>query len=117
MLVVKRERRVEHPSEPGTWFTVRTPLSVGDMAQAGDARNLAEVKLFTLATALTGWSYDAPISRDTVGSLDLETFQWLSTLVFEESRLREEEEKNASGSSSGPTMAQGVEHSRPSSGI
>ncbi len=117
MLVVKQERRLEHPTEPGTWFTVRLPLSVGDMAKAGDASNLAEVKLYTLAGAITAWSYDAPVSREAVGNLDLKTFQWLSDLVFEESQLREEDEKNASGSSSDPTTDQGVERSPQPLGI
>jgi len=116
-LVVKQTRRLKHPTEPDAWVVVRTPLSGGDMAACGDANNIAELKLYAVALSLQEWSYEGPITRETVGTLDVETFKWLADLVFDEAKLREEDEKNASGSSSDPTTDPGVERSPLNSGI
>lgn|GEM_PF-5362252 len=82
MLVEKSIRRFEHPKEPGAWFELEGPLSAGDLSAVGNSTDLSDVKFRLLTHVLRGWSYDTPISPETVGQLDVETFNWLTEQVF-----------------------------------
>lgn len=113
-LVVRHTKRVQHQTEPDTWFELLVPLSVGDLAKSGNAANAAEVKIAAVATALKAWSYPEPLTPENVRELDAETFNWLLEQVFDQSTL-DDETKNASSASLSPTTEQDVAPSQPSS--
>lgn len=114
-LITKQIKRLAHPTEPDTWFDVRLPVTAGDMAGMRATGNVG-MKLDLLAVVLVDWSYPAPITLDTVNSLDLDTFNWLQQVIFDASGIRDEPEKKDFVASSSPTSAQGEDNSPASSG-
>lgn len=116
-LVIKKIERLEHPTEPGAWVTVRLPLSAGDLESMRADGNRVAVSLDLLAAMIQEWSYGVPVTLEAVRSLDLDTFQWLSKEVQERSGIRTEEEKNASGASSPAISERAAAPSPVSSGI
>lgn len=115
-LITKQDRRISPPHEPESWFTVTVPLDAGDLADMGDAGNLAQVKIAGVTKALKAWSFPEPVSVDNIRRLDVATFNWLTTQIFEASTLSDDE-KNASGANSSATTAQETAPSLASSGI
>lgn len=113
-LVVRHTKRVAHQTEPDTWFELRVPLSVGDLASVGDVASQAEAKIATVTLALKAWSYPEPLTPENVRELDGLTFNWLLEQVFDQSAL-DDETKNASGASSSPITEQAEAPSQPSS--
>lgn len=84
MLVTKSIQRFEHPDEEGEWFDVELPMSVSDLQKLPPATTLAELKVQMLVHTLRAWSYAAPVSAETIGSLDVLTFNWLTNAAFDE---------------------------------
>ena len=115
-LVAKQETRIEHPTEPGTWAVIRVPVSVGDL-EGSTATGRIGSAIDVVAACLQSWSYDDPPSRANVARLDLASFRWLEEAINAASGIREEAEKNASGSSSPATTERVAEPSLVSSGI
>jgi hypothetical protein len=116
-LVKKTLKRLEHPTEPGAWFVVRLPLSAGDLAGLRAEGTRIGMTLDLAAEVIKEWSYDAPISLESVNDLDLDTFTWLSAQIQQASSIRSEDEKKDSDSSSSPTLALVEGDSPKSSGI
>lgn len=116
-LVIKQNKRLEHPTEAGAWVTVRVPLSAGDLENMRADGNRVGVSLDLLATMIQDWSYGVPVTLDNVRALDLDTFNWLSQEIINESGIRTEEEKNASGASSPAILERAAAPSPVSSGI
>jgi hypothetical protein len=116
-LIKKTNKRLEHPTEPGAWFVVRLPLSAGDLAAMRSDGSSIAMSLDLAAEVIKEWSYDAPVSLDTVKDLDVDTFTWLSREIQEASGIRSEDEKKDFGSSSSPTLALVEGDSPKSSGI
>jgi len=99
-LVTKQLKRIEHPTEPDAWAVIRVPLSAGDLAGVHvDGTGIA-VSLELMASVVKEWSYDAPVSPETVGNLDLDTFLWINQEITAASGIRSDEEKKDSDSPS-----------------
>lgn len=98
-LVLQQEKRLEHPKEPGTWFTILVPLTAGDMAHMGNPEGLGAVKLAAVTIALKAWSFDAPCTPENIARLDVNTFNWLADAVIEGSELPDPEKKDSTDSS------------------
>ena len=111
-LVVKQDKRIEHPTEPGAWAVIRVPLSAGDLASARDGSAVA-MTLDILPHVIIEWSYPEPITRENVERLDGPTFRWLDDELSRASAIRPEEEKKDSGSPSSPITAPDGEGSPP----
>lgn len=116
-LIVKENKRLEHPTEPGAWFVMRVPLNAGDLAEMGDAGNLAQVKMAAIVRSLVEWSYPEPITPENIRALDLVTFNWLTDEIFAAARLRSEPEKKDSDSISSSTTAPAGGSGRKRSGM
>lgn len=114
-LIVKRTERFNHPTEPGTWFDVRLPLTAGDMAGMRSDGKTIGMTLDLLTAMIQGWSYDAPVTLANVESLDLDTFAFLSGAIMGASGIRDDDSKNESGGSS-PQASVTPEPSLASSG-
>lgn len=104
-LIVKRTERLTHPTEADTWFDVRVPLTAGDMAGMRVDGKQVGMTLDLLTAMIVNWSYDAPITPDTVNSLDIDTFMWINGAIKDFSGIRTDAEKNSSGGSSPPALA------------
>lgn len=102
MLVSKTTRIIEHPTEEGVTFTVRA-LCAGDMETANPNATAIQLTYDLLAAAIIEWTYDAPVSVDSIKQLDVTTFQWLQTAIQDGSGMRTDAAKNASGANSSPT--------------
>jgi hypothetical protein len=97
-------RRVDIPHEPGEWVEIR-PVTAGqyaDLQRDGADLTGAEVALRILVGSLADWSYDAPITPETLRSLDYETFTWLERELSVTSGLRSDPESNGSVPQSSP---------------
>lgn len=115
--------RLNHPSERDASdtplvFVLRLPLSAGVLERISpeSAGNTAAMHLDLVAAALVSWPYDVPPSRESIRNLDLDTYNWLVAEVRTASNITDDE-KNASGSNSSPTMESDAEPTLPSSGI
>ena len=115
-LVVKQDKRIEHPTEPGTWAVIRVPLSAGDLGFARDGSAVA-MTLDILPRVIVEWSYPEPVTRENVSRLDGPTFRWLDDEISSASAIRPEEEKKDSASPSSPTTEPDGDSSPPSSDI
>lgn len=109
-LVVKETIKLEHPTEPDVWVSVRLPLSGGNIERGPSVSDI-------VASAITEWSYDAPITGDTIRDLDPNSYNWLIGEVSKRAGFRTDDEKNASGEVSSPTSEPEKGSSRKSSGI
>lgn len=116
-LVVKEDKRFEHPTEPDAWFVVRLPLSAGDMANLHTDGTSVAMSLDLMAQVIKEWSYEPAVSLDSVGDLDLDTFIWLSGQIIKASGIRSAAEKKDLPSDSPGTSEQAGEPSRTSSDI
>ena len=113
-LVVKQDKRIEHPSEPGTWAVIRVPLSAGDLERARDGTTVS-MTLDILTNVILEWSYPEQVTRENVARLDGQTFRWLDDELSRASAIRPGEEKKDSASPSSPTTEPDGESSPPSS--
>jgi hypothetical protein len=113
-LVVKQTKRVEHPTEPGTWFDLRIPLSAGDLELMRDGRRMGMVSVDLMAAVIQAWSYEQPVTVESVKSLDLDSFAFLVGEIQDASGIREDSEKKVSSSSS-PVSSVPVEADSPQS--
>ena len=113
-LVVKQNKKLEHPTEPGQWFVVRLPLSAGDMAGMRSDGKQIGMTLDLMAAGIQEWSYPVPVSEEAVNDLDLDTFVWLSKEITSASGIRDDDEKKDLSSPSPPTTAPVTEISQPS---
>lgn len=102
-LVLKETVTLQHPSEPDTWFKIRRPLTSGDMKALGAAENLADVKFLGVRRALLDWSYSEALTDESLGLLDITSFNWLAEQVFEGSQRPEPEKKDSEPPSSPTT--------------
>jgi hypothetical protein len=116
-LVVKQNKRFEHPTEPETWFVAALPLSAGDLAGLRTDGQQIGMTLDLLAAVLKAWSYEQPITSQSVDALDIETYTWLSQQIMADSGIRSEDEKKDSASNSSRTLALVEGDSPKSSGI
>ena len=114
-LVIKQNKRLQHPTEAGAWVVMSVPLSAGDLelVRVDGGRVAASIDL--LAKVIQEWSYGVPVTVDNIRGQDIDTFNWLSQAVIDESGIRTSEEKKDSSSSSPATTAQAVEPSLVSS--
>lgn len=116
MLVRKEIRTLQHPTEPETQVVVRLPLSAGDMAglRGVDGGAGVGVTLDLLASIIQTWTYDEPVTLDSVNSLDIDTFLWLSREITTASGIRSDEKKSSSDTLSS-LMPSTADDSPPSS--
>lgn len=111
-------KRFDIPNEPGEWVEL-LPMSarVTRVAEEkGGDSNFAK-GIIALAQCIAAWSYDAPVSVETVEDLDTDTFTWLLQTVSSLSGERGEDEKKDSTEPSSPTTDPVAEPSPESSGI
>lgn len=94
-LITDQTKRLVPPHEPESWFDVRT-MRAGDVEGFDVEGGAIRISYELLAGLIKGWSYDAPISVDTVKTLDLDTYSWLIQQLKEFSGVRGTEEKKAS---------------------
>ncbi|MGE0227756.1 MAG: hypothetical protein AB7I38_10955 [Dehalococcoidia bacterium] len=113
--VTKQDKRIEHPTEPGTWAVIRVPLSAGDYA-AAQGETAAAKSLDLMPRVIQSWSYAEPITPEQCALLDGATFAWLDAEIAKASPVRTEAEKKDSGSPYSPTSEPGGEPSPPNSG-
>ena len=97
-LITSQKQRYDIPHEPGQWvevrpFTARDGADVEELTE-GNARIQLGVQL--LKRCVVAWSYDAEISEETIGQLDMDTFQWLMESINLTSGLRTSDEKKES---------------------
>lgn len=97
-------RRIVPPHEPESWFDVR-PIVAGDFEGFQADASQVRLSLDLLASLITAWSYDAPVSRENVRQLDLETFTWLNSELLDLSGVRSADEKKDSDNGSSPVAA------------
>ncbi len=101
----KTRRKMPIPHEPESWVELR-PLTARDMAEIqrdSDGKTRAEVTLRILQLCLTDWSYEAAITEEALGSLDIETFNWLDLEAIITAGTRDDVEKKESELPSSPT--------------
>ena len=104
----QRTERVSHPSEPDEWFDLRLPLTAAALHSVPKTVvTESEVSQHLTAEAIVAWSYGAPVTFDTVGQLDIDTYVWLASYIKHASGIREEPEKKVSSSVSGRTTGPG----------
>lgn len=111
-------KRFDIPKEPGEWVEL-LPMSARVTREAeeqGGASNFAKGTI-ALAQCIAAWSYDAPVTVETVDDLDVDTFTWLLQTVSSLSGERGEDEKKDSTEPSSPTTDPAAEPSPESSGI
>ncbi len=101
---------LQHPTEPDVTVTIRLPLTGGNFEGHSVASDI-------VASAIVEWSYDAPISGETIRDLDRDTYRWLLDESWSRSDVRTEQEKKASATASSPTSAPEKEDSPASSPI
>ena len=114
-LVIKQNKRLQHPKEPDGWVVVRVPLSAGDLEGVRAEGGRVAVSLDLMAAIIQEWSYGVPVTLENIRALDLDTFNWLSQAIIDESGVRTEEEKKDFGSSSPATTERDREPSLVSS--
>ena len=117
-LVKTTIKRLDHPTENGAWFVVRTPLMAGDLeglTSSGDNRITVSFEL--MGSVIQEWSYEEPISVEALRTLDIDTYNWLVHSIFRVSGIQTDLEKKGSGSSSPVASAPDAEPSLVNSGI
>lgn len=119
-LVIKKTERLHHPTEEDAWFDIRLPLSASDtsgmqVTGAAVSNQAVRLTLDLLAAVIAGWSYDAPITVENVGLLDLDTFVWLCGEITGRSGIRSEEEKKDSDDNSSPPPTAEIPQTQPES--
>jgi hypothetical protein len=98
-------RRLVPPHEPQSWFEVR-PITAGDMEHlSSDGVSQVSVSIDLMATLIRAWSYEPPVTTESIRRLDLDTFVWLGKELLVVSGVRDEPEKKASNGASSPTSA------------
>jgi hypothetical protein len=111
-------QHVDIPHEPGQWIEIRpvTAGQVADLQKDSVAESSAAVAIKTLVGCIVAWSYEAPVSIESLRELDYETFQWLETQISVTSGLRSEDQKKDLNSPSSRRTGRGRELSPTSSG-
>lgn len=100
-LIKDQTKHLVPPHEPESWFEVR-PLRTGDLEQLGALGYEVKVTVEALASVITAWSYEEPVSLENVRLLDLETFIWLGKEALLSSGIKSEDEKKGSSSGLSP---------------
>lgn len=100
----KNTNRLVPPHEPESWFEVR-PIRAGDMEGIELVGSQIRVSIDLLATLISAWSYEAPVSRENVAMLDLDTFTWMNLELQRISGIRNAAEKKASANGLSPTSS------------
>lgn len=77
---------------------MRIPLSAGDLVGMRADGSTLGMSIDLMPKVIQAWSYDAPITTETVESLDIDTFTFLTKAIMAESGIRTEEEKKDSES-------------------
>jgi hypothetical protein len=121
-LVIQEDIPFAHPTETDAAgrparFVLRLPLKTKNYERMAkdSADHPFAMNVDLVASAIVGWPYDVPITREAVSDLDGDTIMWLVAEVKKASNLTDDE-KNASSSSSLPTTESGEELSQPSLG-
>lgn len=115
-LVTKHTERIDFPHEPGSWADIRVPLSAGDLGGLTSSGSEIRMSLDLMASVVTGWSYEEPVTPNAINRLDLDTYALLAQEIFRRSGVRDDEEKKDSASSSSPSTAPDTASSPASSG-
>lgn len=97
-----KPRRYDMPHEGGEWVELRL-LSTGAFSELPTDLSARQMSLAILKACLVGWSYDQPITDETLGDLDMTTFAWLDDILVEAVGLRSLLEKKGSNGDSPPT--------------
>jgi hypothetical protein len=111
-------QRIPIPHEPHEWVELR-PLTAGqmlDLQPGADAMSAGELAVHIVLGALSAWSYDAPLTAESIRDLDADTFRWLTETAPTTGRRGEEERANL-GSGSSPTSDPAAGRTLTSSGI
>lgn len=110
-------RRLEIPHEEGQWVEIRpvTAGQVADLQKDSEQETSASIAIRTLEGCIVAWSYDAPVSVESLRELDYGTFSWLETRISVTSGFRTEDEKKTYEPPSSPTSEPEGESSPPSS--
>lgn len=102
--------------EKESWFDVR-PICAGDFeGHPTDAPEIT-ISINLLASLITAWSYEEPVSRENVARLDVDTFIWLQGALTTASGIRSNDEKKGSGNNSSSRQQRREKVSLVSSGI
>lgn len=97
-------RRLVPPHEPQSWFDVR-PITAGDMEHLTTEGSQVTVSIDLMATLIRAWSYEPPVSLESIRQLDLDTFVWLGQQLLVVSGVRDDAEKKDSNGASSPISA------------
>jgi len=81
-LIKDQKTRYDIPHEEGQWIELR-PLRNSDLIGIDDDDPYASM-IATLEKIIVAWSYDEPVTPETVRLLDMRTTNWLG-LVLKES--------------------------------
>lgn len=95
-------QRIPIPHEPDQWVELK-PITVRDLAamqRDTEGQTPTEATVRVLLNCLKGWSYDTPITAETLDSLDFDTYTWLSSQMMLTGRRSEEEKKESEPPSS-----------------
>ncbi len=113
----QERKRQDIPNEPGQWVEFR-PMTARDFAvlqkDAGE-RTPADIGLAILARCVTGWSYEQPVTAETLDQLDFATMEWLRSEISLTSG-RDDDELKESEPESSPTTDPATDDSPQSSG-
>ena len=78
MLTNKVIKRVELPHEPGEWVEVRMP----SMLIMDTSSDQPHTWLALMVACIQAWSYDEPVSPETISELDAETIHILNRALM-----------------------------------
>lgn len=85
-------KRLDLPHEPGQWVDLRMP-SLRMLHQMSKLDDSYESMVQLIASCVTGWSYDTPVSPESVWDLDAETAAVIGKAL--NPSKTEDEEKNS----------------------
>ena len=80
MLTNRIEKQVDLEHEPGEWIRVRMP-SVAMLADV-DRTDGLKATIDVLKLCILSWSYDAEVTPENVGELDVVSVQALEAVLF-----------------------------------
>jgi len=103
-LLTGATKRIDIPHEPGEWVEIRmlSWRQVESIRQA--AADDEEMVGLTFETGIVAWSYDEPVSVETIGRIDSVTAAWIATILTT-GQGTEADRKNGSASSTSPSKA------------
>lgn len=79
LLLQRTSKRLDVPHEPGEWIEIRrlAACELPAYERIADAGTRGQATLDLFNGAIVAWSYDAPVSPETVRMLDAPTALWL----------------------------------------